>query len=263
MASQLDVHLTGKTALVCGASQGIGEATARVFAAMGANVILLSRTESKLQEVAKSLAHPERHQILALDVHDRKTLEAKLNSVLLKSPIEILVCNTGGPKGGPIVDAQEDQFLEAFENHILANHLMVRLCLPGMKARGYGRIINIISTSVKVPLPNLGVSNTIRAAVASWAKTLSLEIASSGITVNNVLPGYTLTPRLHSLMQAAATKSGGSLEATSEQWRKTVPMGRFADPSEVANAVAFFASPAASYITGTSLAVDGGRTGAL
>ncbi len=263
MPASLDINLTGKTALVCGASQGIGEATARIFAEMGANVILLSRTEGKLQEVAKSLASPERHKILAVDVHDRKTLEAKLNSILAKTSIEILVCNTGGPKGGPIVEAAEDQFLEAFENHILANHLLVRLCLPGMKARGYGRIINIISTSVKVPLPNLGVSNTIRAAVASWAKTLSQEIASTGITVNNVLPGYTLTPRLHSLMQAAATKTNSSLEQVSDQWRKSVPMGRFADPSEVANAVAFFASPAASYITGTSLAVDGGRTGAL
>jgi 3-oxoacyl-[acyl-carrier protein] reductase len=263
MGMELNLDLTGKTSLVCGASQGIGEATARIFAALGANVILLARTESKLREIAKSLPHPERHQVVAVDVHDRKTLENKLNAIASKNPIEILVCNSGGPKSGPITDATESQFLEAFENHILANQLLVRVCLPGMKARGYGRIINIISTSVKVPLANLGVSNTIRAAVASWAKTLSNEIAQTGITVNNVLPGYTLTPRLEALIQAAAQKTNSSVEVVSEQWRKSVPMGRFAKSEEVANAIAFFASPAASYITGTSLAVDGGRTGAL
>ena len=259
----LNLDLSGKTALVCGASQGIGEAAARALAGMGANVILLARTEAKLTEIARTLPSPEKHTVVACDIHDRRELGVKLDQLLAKKPIEILICNTGGPKGGPIVDADDNAFMEAFENHVLANQLLVRKLLPGMKAAKYGRIINVISTSVKVPIPNLGVSNTIRAAVASQAKTMSLELAPLGITVNNVLPGYTRTPRLESLLQAAAAKTGQSLETVTEQWRTSVPMGRFADPSEVANAVAFFASPLASYITGTSLAVDGGRTGAL
>lgn len=264
--SPMNLNLEGKRALVCGASQGIGEASALQLASMGASCVVLARSEDKLQSLVSRLpkaSSSQTHSVITVDVHNRSELRAKVELELKKAPIEILICNSGGPKGGPIVEAEEKTFLDAFENHILANQLLVQLCLPGMRQKNYGRVINIISTSVKVPIPNLGVSNTIRAAVASWAKTLSLELAPQGITVNNVLPGYTTTPRLESLIKAAADKTSQTLDATKEQWRKSVPMQRFGTPAEIAAAVGFFASPAASYVTGTSLSVDGGRTGAL
>lgn len=259
----LDTNLSGRTALVGGASQGIGEATARLLAEMGASVILLSRSEEKLKALAQSLPNPSLHQVFAIDLKDRNLLKQKLSEILHKTTIEILVCNTGGPKAGPLLEASEEHFCEAFENHILTNQLLVKLCLPGMVKSNYGRIINIISTSVRQPIANLGVSNTIRSAVAAWSKTLSNELAPQGVTVNNVLPGYTKTPRLESLLNTEVEKRGDDLTAVEESWKKSVPMNRFAEPREVANAVGFLASPAASYITGVSLAVDGGRISAI
>lgn len=262
-AMGLDTSLNGRTALVGGASQGIGEATVRLLAEMGASVVLLSRSEEKLKTIAKSLPNPKSHQVLAVDLQDRNLLQQKLAEVLKKTSIEILVCNAGGPKSGPILSVADSTFLEAFETHILANQLLVNLCLPGMKKSNYGRIINIISTSIRQPIPNLGASNTIRSAVAAWSKTLSSEIGNLGITVNNILPGYTKTPRVESLLSAEMQRSGLPLVAVEEAWRKTVPLGRFADPREIANAIGFLSSPAASYITGVSLAVDGGRLSTL
>lgn len=263
--SQMD--LRGRTALVGGASQGIGEATAMRLAAMGASVIVMARSEAKLDALAGRLPNPTgeaRHGVLAIDLGDRETLESGVNRWLReRGAIEILICNTGGPKAGPILDAQDEDFLSAVNGHLLAGARLARLCVPGMKARGYGRIINVLSTSVRVPIPNLGVSNVVRVAVASWAKTLSQEVAPFGICVNNVLPGYTLTPRLESLLETAAQKAAKSKEEIAAEWKKTVPMGRFGAPDEIAAAIAFFASPAAAFITGQSLAVDGGRTGAL
>lgn len=259
----LNTNLDDRTALVCGASQGIGLATAEILAEMGASVILLSRSEEKLNEIANSLPRSKIHRVLAVDLLDRVMLKKKVSQVLTETTIEILVCNAGGPKGGPILEASEESFLDAFESHVLANQLLVKLCLPGMIKAGYGRIVNIISTSVRQPIQNLGVSNTIRSAVAAWAKTLSNEIANTGITVNNVLPGFTNTPRLKSLLQADSLMRGQDLSDVEEVWKRSVPMGRFADPREVANAIGFLASPAASYITGVSLAVDGGRISAL
>ncbi len=259
----MELNLKGKTALVGGASQGIGKATAEEFARRGARVILLARSEDKLQKIAKEIEGTG-HRVLALDVVDRPRLQAELSRLLKETgPIEILVCNSGGPKGGPIAEAREEEFLSAFQNHVLANSLMAQTLLPGMKERGYGRIINIISTSVKVPIPGLGVSNTIRAAVASWAKTLSLEVAAHGITVNNVLPGYTETPRLEALLKAAAEKLKKSEAEVAAEWKRATPAGRFGRPEETAAAIAFLASPAAGYINGINLPVDGGRTGSL
>lgn len=257
----MDLDLNGKRALVCGASQGIGEAAARELARLGAEVILLARSEEKLARVAKELPG-KNHSFLVCDLSDRKALAEKLDRLLTR-PIEILICNTGGPKGGPLTDASEEEFLQGFSNHVLVNSLLVKKLLPGMKTSGYGRVINIISTSVKVPIPNLGVSNTVRGAVANWAKTLSAELAPFAVTVNNVLPGYTETPRLEALIQGAAQRLGKTAPEMTRIWRDSVPMKRFARPEEVASAIAFLASPAASYISGINVPVDGGRTGCL
>ena len=257
----MNLRLNGKRALVCGASQGIGEATAHVLASLGAQVLLLARSEEKLKAIAAQLPG-EGHHIVALDIADRVLLSKTLERLCI-DPVEILICNTGGPKAGALLDATDEDFTQGFANHVLVNSLLVKKLLPGMNDRKYGRVINIISTSVKVPIPQLGVSNTIRAAVANWAKTLSLELAPRGITVNNVLPGYTETPRLMALMSAAAKRLGQTESEIEKTWKNSTPMGRFASANEIANAVGFLASPAASFITGINLPVDGGRTGCL
>lgn len=231
---------------------------------MNANIILLARSEIELLKLISELSGEGKHSFISVDISDRENLKIKVEEKLAKyNSIDILVNNTGGPKGGPITEATEDEFLQTFQNHILVGSMLSKLVLPGMKKNNFGRIINVISTSVKIPLANLGVSNTIRGAMASWAKTLSNEVASFGITVNNVLPGYTATERLSVLMENAAQKQNKPIEQIETEWIKTVPAGRFAKPEEVANAIAFLASPAASYINGVSLPVDGGRTGSI
>ena len=264
MAAGLNVDLKGKTALVCGASSGIGAATAKLPAAQGARVVALARREDELQKLVASLPGSG-HRALAIDLTDHAALVSKVKDAIAEMGvvIEILIANSSGPKGGPILDATAEQFTSTFEQHLLANHALAQVLVPGMKDRGYGRIVNVISTSVKVPIPNLGVSNTIRWAVASWAKTLAAEVAPFGITVNSVLPGYTETDRLHSLLKAGATSQKKSEQDLANEWKASTPMRRFGKPEEVAAAIAFFASPAAAYITGTALAVDGGRTGSL
>lgn len=257
------MDLKGKRALVCGASQGIGEAICFELASRGCQVTALARTQEKLENLVSRLPQ-NGHSFLALDVNNREKLKTEISNLLkTNGDIEILVCNTGGPKSGAITDASEEQFLEAFQNHVLVNSLLANLLLPGMKKSKFGRIINIISTSIKIPIPNLGVSNTIRAAVASWAKTLSLEVGEFGVTVNNVLPGFTKTPRLESLIKVAAGREQKSENQIIESWKATIPMRRFAEPNEIASAVGFLASQKASYINGVSLPVDGGRTGSL
>ncbi|MEZ4741589.1 MAG: SDR family oxidoreductase [Bdellovibrionota bacterium] len=250
--------------MVCGASQGIGKAIAIEIARLGGRVVVLARSEDKLSKTLSELEKSNDHFALACDLMDLEQLDNKLNQILERTgPIEVLVCNSGGPKGGPLIEAEDAEFLAGFTNHILASERLVRHLLPGMKERSYGRIINIISTSVKAPIPNLGVSNVIRGAVANWAKTLSMELAPFAITVNNVLPGYTQTPRLDALVAAAAKRRDLPVEKIIKEWEAKVPLGRFAQPEEVAAAAAFLASPAAGYINGINLPVDGGRTGSL
>lgn len=262
----MKLDLTGKTALVCGASQGIGAATARELASLGARVVLLARSQGPLDETMATLAGgaSRGHRTVAVDLADLTAVE-RVASELVQSlgAIEILVANAGGPPGGPMVDADRDQFLAALGPHLFAPSALVRKLVPGMKERGYGRIVNVISTSVKAPIPGLGVSNTVRAAVANWAKTLSLELASFGITVNSVLPGYTRTGRLSGLLAATSKRTGKSVSDLETEWREHVPAKRFAEPEEVASVVAFLASPAAGYVNGVAIAVDGGRTPSL
>tara|TARA_B100001741_G_scaffold313476_1_gene319842 strand:+ start:18557 stop:19336 length:780 start_codon:yes stop_codon:yes gene_type:complete len=259
----MNLDLKNKNAIVCGSTQGIGEASAIELAKLGANITLIARNESKLLNVLNELdkSQGQVHSFLCIDFSDSKKLKEEVN--LLEGSYHILVNNTGGPAGGPITEANTDSFENAFRMHLVNNQILVQKVVENMKAEGYGRIVNIISTSVKAPIPGLGVSNTIRAAVANWSKTLSIELGAYGITVNNVLPGFTNTNRLKSLIATKAEVQGKSEEEISNEMKSTVPAARFGTANEVANAVVFLCTPAASYINGINVPVDGGRTKSL
>lgn len=255
-----------KTALVCGSTQGIGKATAVLLAERGATIVLIARNEDKLNEVLKELPTPlqQNHQSIVADFSKYESLKPVIDSAIAKiGNIDILVNNTGGPKGGPIIDADISEFIETFNQHLICNHILVQALVPGMKANGGGRIINVISTSVKQPLHNLGVSNTIRGAVASWSKSMANELGQFNITVNNVLPGATNTARLQGIAGAKAASTGMEMVDIFEEMGQESPMKRIAEPNEVAHAIVFLASPAASYINGINIPVDGGRTKSL
>lgn len=261
----MNISLIGKNALVGGASAGIGRAVAAELAALGANVTLVARTENTLQQAVATLdtSLGQQHGYLVADFDDSMILMAKVSELLRSQTIHILVNNTGGPPGGPIIDAVPENFLKAYHNHLICNQLLAQAVLPGMKTAGYGRVINIISTSVKEPLENLGVSNTTRWAVAAWAKTWAGEAGRFGVTVNNVLPGYTNTNRLQEIVEKRAAATNTTGPEIEQQFKNQIPLRRFAEPAEVAAAVAFLASPAAAYINGINLPVDGGRTKSL
>ena len=261
----MNLSLEGKRAIICGSSQGIGYAIAEELALMGANCILLARNEENLRIAASQLdtAIRQIHSYHAIDFNDEDATKKLVHSIIAEGPVHILVNNSGGPAAGPIIEATEEQFLKAFHQHLITNHILTRAVMEGMKNEGYGRIINIISTSVKIPLKNLGVSNTIRGAVASWAKTMSNELGQYGITVNNVLPGFTRTARLDSLIATIAQKEAIAKERVEKNMMAEVPAQRFGEAAEVAAVAAFLASPAAAYVNGTSIPVDGGRTGSI
>ncbi|HSF90251.1 MAG TPA: SDR family oxidoreductase [Saprospiraceae bacterium] len=261
----MDLNLKGKNALVCGGSSGIGKASAIELSRLGANVTLLARNSVSLAEALSALHHEpgQEHDFVIADMANHPDLHQKITGLTTQKKIHILVNNTGGPPAGSILDADIVAFKHAFEQHLLAYHLIAQLIVPGMKSVAYGRIINVISTSVKQPLHGLGVSNTIRAAVANWSKTLANELASFHITVNNVLPGATETERLNAIVVNKATKQSKSTEEVKAEMLSEIPMKRFGKPEEIAAAVAFLATPAAAYITGTQITVDGGRTGVL
>lgn len=262
----MNLSLENKTAIVCGSTQGIGKAVALEFASNGANVVLIARNEDKLKQVLTELPTntSQKHHMISADFSNPTDLADKLKAYVANGgTCHILVNNTGGPKGGPIIDAAVEEFYNTFTQHLICNHILVQHLVPLMKQNGFGRIINIISTSVKQPLPNLGVSNTIRGAVASWSKTLAMELGQFNITVNNVLPGATNTIRLKGIAEAKSEKTNESIEDIFAEMASESPMKRIAQPEEVANAVMFLASPAASYINGINVPVDGGRTKSL
>ncbi|MCX6139756.1 MAG: SDR family oxidoreductase [Candidatus Kapabacteria bacterium] len=262
----MELSLVGKRALVCGGSQGIGRAAAQELARNGASVTIVARNPEILQEALESLhVHGgQRHNAISADMSDEVELLTQVkNHVESHGIIHILVNNTAGPAGGSLVDSPVESLVQAFSNHILVAHQLTKVLVPGMTLERYGRVINIISTSVKQPIEGLGVSNTIRGAMASWSKTMANELAGRGITVNNVLPGATETDRLTSIITRNAINQGRSQDDVRSSMMSEIPMGRFAKPEEIANAVGFLASPAASYITGTSILVDGGRTRSL
>ena len=255
--------LDGRRSLVCGSSQGIGRACAVELARLGSEVTVVARDETALRKVVAELttAGGSDHDYIIADFADPQSLQARVSAhVKDVGATHILINNTGGPPHGLLVEAKPEQFLQAISNHIVCNQLLVQTLLPGMKAAGYGRIVNIISTSVVAPIKGLGVSNTTRGAVANWGRTLAGELAPFGITVNNILPGYTATARLQSLFQAKAEKAGTSVKEIERRTVESIPMGRLASPEEIAAVVGFLASPGASYLTGVNLPVDGGRT---
>lgn len=259
----MEITLNNKNAIVCGSTQGIGKATAIELALMGANVTLIARDKNKLASVASNLdtKQGQSHSYLCVDFSNTDELRNKLKSI--DETYHILINNTGGPAGGPITEANTESFENAFKMHLINNQILAQSVIPGMIKQGYGRIVNIISTSVKAPIAGLGVSNTIRAAVANWAKTLSLELGEHGITVNNILPGFTNTNRLKSIIAKKSENQGISENQVIKTMMKSIPANRFGDAQETANAVAFLCSPAAAYINGINLPVDGGRTASL
>ena len=259
----MNLDLTGKTAIVCGSTQGIGYASAVELALMGANVTLIARNEDALREAVETLdtSLNQLHRYIVADFSDNENVKHAIEEYLRLCPdVHILINNTGGPAGGPIIDAETDQFIKTFQMHVVNNQFLAQSVVPSMKKAGFGRIVNIISTSVKQPIVGLGVSNTIRGAVASWSKTLSLELGPFGITCNNVLPGFTKTARLDAVLEMRSQSSGKSIEETAEQMKASIPIRRFSEAKEVAAAVAFLCSPAAASISGVNLPVDGGKT---
>lgn len=261
----MNLSLEGRNAIVCGSTQGIGFAIAEELALLGANCTLIARNEEALKTAVHTLdiALRQQHNYLVADFTKPNELKNIIEQHTRANKVHILVNNTGGPPAGPIVDATEDAFLHAFNQHLICNHILAQAAIPSMKEEGYGRIINIISTSVKIPLKNLGVSNTIRGAVASWAKTMANELGQFKITVNSILPGSTATRRLASLIENTAKRGNTIVDIVENNMKEEIPVKRFADASEIAAVAAFLASPAASYVNGVTIPVDGGRTGSI
>lgn len=258
------MELEGKHAIVCGSTQGIGFETAKLLAARGAKLTLIARNEDKLKQALENIGTNNSHNYLVADFSKPDELKEVMNTFIQEGNApHILVNNTGGPKGGLIIEADTDEFLSTFNQHLICNHILAQAVYKGMIQNGYGRIINVISTSVKQPLNGLGVSNTIRGAVANWSKTLANELGQYNITVNNVLPGATNTSRLKDIATAKEAKTGQSVDQFFTAMAELSPMQRIAEPSEVAEAIAFLASERASYINGINIPVDGGRTKSL
>ena len=261
----MNLSLEGKYAVICGSTQGIGLAIAEELALFGANCTLLARNEQSLKEALQLLdiSLRQQHSYLVADFSKPNEVKRIIESHVAIQAVHILINNTGGPPGGPIIEATEETFLDTFNQHLICNHILVKAVVSSMKKERYGRIVNIISTSVKIPLKNLGVSNTIRGAVASWAKTMANELGEFNITVNNVLPGFTNTQRLSRLIDNIAKKGNVVVDVVAKNMIEEVPMKRFGEASEIAAVAAFLASPAASYVNGVSIPVDGGRTGSI
>ncbi|MFI5222045.1 MAG: SDR family oxidoreductase [Bacteroidia bacterium] len=259
----MQIDLSGKNALVCGASRGIGNAIAILFAKLGANVTLVARNSALLERILRDLdkTKGQIHDFIAVDFSKPEELKEKITGKVNEPKVyHILVNNSGGPPAGQAIDAELHEYIEAFTNHLLCNQVLVQALVDGMRASGYGRIINIISTSVKAPIKGLGVSNTIRGAVGNWSKTLANELGQYGITVNNILPGATSTDRLKQIIEVNASKKNQEINEVTNEMLKEIPLGRFASPEETAYAAAFLASEYAAYVTGINLPVDGGRT---
>ena len=261
----MNLSLNEKNAVICGSTQGIGLAIAKELALLGANCTLIARNEEALQKVIPDLdtSLGQHHGFHIADFSKPDEVRAMIEEHVKHHAVHILVNNTGGPPAGMIMDAKEEDFLKAFNQHLICNHILTKAVVPSMKKEGYGRIINIISTTVRIPLKNLGVSNTIRGAVASWAKTMANELGPFNITVNNLLPGNISTQRLASLIGTNAKNANTDADKVEQSMKNEIPMKRFGEPAEIAAVAAFLASPAGSYVSGVSIPVDGGKTGSI
>ena len=262
MSTTVQLPLAGRHAFVCGATQGIGKATAIAMAEAGATVTACGRNDQGLMRVLEEMPKPagQKHWSVEVDFASSREVEFAARTHLgTAGPVHILVNNSGGPAAGSAIEAKAEDFTKAFEMHLLANHALVQTFAPGMREAGYGRIVNITSTSVVTPIRGLGVSNTIRAAVANWSRTLAVELAPFGITVNTILPGYTRTARLAALFEGRARRAGMTPQEVESDAIRTIPMARLAGAEEIAAVAVFLATPAASYVTGVNLPVDGGR----
>ncbi|MEM0941609.1 MAG: SDR family oxidoreductase [Bacteroidota bacterium] len=258
----MDLNLKGKRALVCGSSQGMGKVIAEELAKCGSQITLFARNAKKLREVLDGLKGND-HDFLVANFDNLQEVEKAVKSGLKSGPYHILINNTGGPSPGPLALASIDEFEKAVSRHLHVSHTLVRMLLEGMKEANFGRIVNIISTSVKIPIPNLGVSNTVRGAMASWSKTLAHELGEFGITVNNILPGFINTARIEGLITNKSEADGQTRAEVRESMEASIPAGRFGEPQEIADYATFLCSPSGAYINGTSLRIDGGRTGSI
>ena len=259
----MKLSLINKHAIVCGSTDGIGKASALLLAKQGCEITLVARNKDKLDNTQSELNtdHNQKHYSVCADFDNSMDLKKKIKMHMrsLGRSVDILVNNSGGPHGGPLIEADEDEFRAAFERLLIGNHIMAKAVVPGMKDKGVGRIVNIISTSVKQVIPGLGVSNTIRGSVAQWGKTLALELGEHGICVNNILPGYTATDRLKYLAESKANSLGVDIEDIRNKWAENTSLKRIGNVDEVANTVLFLASDESSYVTGHNFSVDGGR----
>lgn len=261
----MNTDLKNKNAIVCGASQGLGLAVAQELALLGANILLVSRNEEKLKIAKETLdtTVQQQHSYIVCDLSDPNSIREKFSGILKDRTIHILVNNAGGPPSLPLIETKSEELLKAFQTHLISSHTLVQLFVEGMKKAGYGRIVNILSTSIKEPIKGLGISNSVRASVANWAKTLSVELGEFGITVNNVLPGYTNTDRLKYLFETRANNAGKKADDILNETVSLIPAKRLGEPNEFGAAVAFLCTPAAAYINGINLPVDGGRLNSL
>ncbi|CAH0996334.1 Putative ketoacyl reductase [Emticicia aquatica] len=262
----MNLNLTGKTAFVCGSTQGIGKATAIELALLGANITLLARNEEKLEAVLDELPRKkgQKHRYLLIDFSKTNQVKSKIERHLSKYPeVHILVNNTGGPAGGAVIDANTEQFIQAFNEHVISAQILTQAVAPYMIKAGFGRIVNVTSIGMKQPIVGLGVSNTIRGAMGNWAKSMANELGKFGITTNNVLPGYTTTSRLQKVNEMKSNATNKTIAEVEEELIKDIPIGRFTTPQETAAVIAFLCSPAAASVNGVSIPVDGGKTTSL
>ena len=262
----MDLGIEGKRALVCASAGGLGLATARRLAMEGCIVALCDKDESKLNDALASVkeAGAAQAQAYPVDLTESEAIEGLVRAVKMDlGPIDILVTNSGGPPPGTFDDATDEKWLYTYQLTFLSAVRLIRLVLPDMKTAGWGRIVNFTSRALREPIPNLMLSNAVRLAVGGMAKTLAAEVASHGITVNNICPGPTSTDRALELAAARAEKKNIGVEEEMELTARRIPRGRLATPDEQAAAATFLASDLAGHITGISLLVDGGETRAL